>query len=103
MKRTAIGILIGVALCAPQAFALRIAHPIEFHEWNTNTFSQLNDVLLQIFNVINGRYAMNVVTADPDGSLPCSVGEQVLFDTGTDQLCICVTAATKVWKCVNIT
>jgi len=102
MWKFLVGLLVGMALWVGTADALRFARPPTFSEWNSNTFSQLNDVLLQIWNTLNGRVSMDVVTVDPDGSRPCSVGEFVLFDTGTDQLCVCVTTATKVWRCVNL-
>ena len=103
MWKFLVGLLVGMALAAGTSDALRFARPPTFSEWNSNTFSQLNDTLLQIWNTLNGRVSMDVVTVDPDGSRPCSVGEFVLFDTGTDQLCVCVTTATKVWRCVNLT
>ena len=103
MRKLLVGILVGMALCSAPVFALRIARPAEFHEWNTNTFTQLNDTLLQLWNLSNGRYQLDRVIVDPDGSRACSTGEQVLFDTGTDQICVCITPSTKAWSCVNIT
>ena len=101
MPRLLLGVLLGMALSAPSVLALRVARPPEFYEWNTNTMTQLNDVLLGFFNVVNGRYAADVVTVDPDGSRRGTAGEAVLFDTGTDQWCVNVDGAT-VWKCVNL-
>ena len=103
MKRLIIGIIVGCAICAPSVWALRIARPITFTEIDQNSITQLNDILLQIFNVLNGRYQSDVVTSDPDGSRACSVGEAVLFDTATDRWCVCVNSSTKQWNCVDIT
>ena len=103
MRRLLIGVLLGMALSAPSLWALRTNRPSEFYEWNSNNFAVLNNTLLGFWNTLNGRYQIDRVTVDPDGSRPCSVGEQVFYDTGTDQLCICATEATKVWKCVNLT
>ena len=103
MRRFLFGILLGLLLAAPPLWALRIARPPEFSTWNSNRFTQLNDTLLQFWNITNGRITLDVVTVDPDGTRTCSVGEQVLFDTGTDQLCICVNASTKQWNCANLT
>lgn len=103
VKQFGLGVLIGAMLVSAPAYALRIARPPEFHEWNSNTFTQLNDTLLQLWNLSNGRFTLDRVTVDPDGSRPCSVGEQVYFDTGTDQVCVCAVAATKKWNCWNAT
>ena len=103
MRRLSVGVLLGVLLAAPSALALRIAAPPTITEWNQNTFAQLNDTLLQLWNLSNGRTTVDVVTSDPDGSRACSVGEAVLYDTGTDQWCVCVNATTKTWHCVNLT
>ena len=103
MRRVLGGILVGMALMASPVWALRTERPPEFHAWDSNTFTQLNGVLLGFWNTLNGRVALDRVTVDPDGSRACSVGEQVYFDTGTDQLCVCATASTKAWVCVNLT
>ena len=101
MKRLLFGILIGMGLMATPTLALRTERPPEFQEWNTNTFAQLNNLLLGLWNTLNGRYQVDRVTTDPDGSRPCSVGELVYFDTGTDQLCVCANASTKQWVCAT--
>ena len=101
MGRVLLGVCVGIALSAPSVWALRIASPPTFREWNTNTFSQLNDVFLQLWNIGNGRYQMDVVTSDPDGSRRGDVGEAVLFDTATNRLCVNVDGA-KLWHCVDI-
>ena len=96
------GVLVGLALAGVPVYAYRMEKPGTIHEWNSNTFAQLNNILLQLWNITNGRVAMDVVTADPDGSRPCNVGEEVLYDTGTDQHCICANQTTKKWNCVNL-
>ena len=102
MKRLLIGIGIGLLLTAPPLWALRTERPPEFHEWNTNTFTQLNNWLLSVFNVLNGRYAMNVVTTDPDGSRRGTKGEFVLYDSsGTGVQCVNMDNATD-WDCATL-
>ena len=98
--RYLIGFLLGCLLTAPSLWALRIEQPQTITEWNTNTFSQLNQTLLMLWNLTNGRAQVDVVTVDPDGSRRGSAGETVLFDTGTDQWCVNVGGT--VWKCVNL-
>jgi hypothetical protein len=103
MKRLLIGIMIGMLLMATPLWALRTERPPEFYEWNTNTFTQLNNFLLQVWNVINGRYALDVTTADPDGSRRGVKGEMILYDPGaSEELCVNIDGSTD-WDCVSIT
>jgi hypothetical protein len=99
MKRLLIGIALGMAIAAPSAMALRASRPPEFTEWNTNTFAQLNNFLLTLWNITNGRTTMDAVTADPDGTRTCSVGELVFYDTVTDKVCVCAVESTRKWNC----
>lgn len=101
MRRILLGVLLGLALAAPGAGAFRTEQPPTFSAWTTNTFAQLNATLLSLWNVTNGRYQVDVVTVDPDGSRKGTTGEAVLFDTGTDQWCVNVDSETA-WKCVNL-
>jgi len=99
MRRMLVGVLVGMALAAPPLWALRFARPPTFTEWDSNTFSQLNDVLLQIWNAINGRIQFDVVTSDPDGSRRGNKAECVLYDPGaTEEWCCNVDGATD-WDC----
>lgn len=103
MRRLLVGILCGCLLSAPPLWALRIERPSEFFEWNTNTFTQLNNLLLGFFNVVNGRYQMDVVTSDPDGNRRGNRGELVLYDPGaSEEFCVNVDGATD-WDCAALT
>jgi len=103
MGRVLLGMVLGLCLGSMEAMALRLARPPTFTEWNTNTFTQLNDVLLQLWNVSNGRYTNDVVTVDPDGSRRGTKGEQVLYDPGaSEELCVNVDNATD-WDCAALT
>ena len=103
MSRFLLGVLIGMALVSPSLWALRLDRPPEFAEWNTNTFTQLNNVLLQIFNVLNGRFQTNVSTIDPDGVRRGAKGEFVLYDPGaSEELCQNVDGLLD-WDCVALT
>ena len=71
---------------------------------DSNQLSKLNNVLLQLFNVINGRYAVDVTTTDPDGVRRCTKGELVLYDPGaSEQLCVCVSEESSDWDCTTLT
>jgi len=87
MRRLAIGILIGLCLAAPSAWALRIAKPAKIIEWNSNTFTILNDYLEDVWNVLNGRIdrveSLDIGTSN-DNYLSVSVdGELELKGTAT--------------------
>lgn len=102
MRLFLLGVGIGMCLSAPPLWALRVARPPEFYDWNTNTFTQLNDTLLGFFNVINGRYQVDVSTTDPDGSRKGSKGEMVLYDPGaSEELCLNVDGSSD-WDCVAL-
>lgn len=103
MWQLVVGILVGMAMSAPSSWALRIARSPEFYEWNTNTFSQLNQFTLDVWNTLNGRYTVDVVTTTPKNVRNGDVGELLLFDSGTDQLCVNVTGTSAGWSCVNLT
>ena len=103
LKRIFLGFILGMLLSAPPLWALRVSRPPEFSTWDTNTFSQLNQTLFDFWLILNGRYTLDRVTSDPDGSRRCSVGEMVYYDTSTDRVCICADEATKKWNCWDAT
>ena len=104
MKRLFLGIVIGIAIAAPPLWALRIERPPEFvPEWSTNRITQLNNFLLGLWNLSNGRYQLDVTTSDPDGSRRGQKGEQVLYDPGAnEEFCVNIDGATD-WDCASLT
>lgn len=103
MRRILIGILIGMAICAVPAVALRTSTPPNISEWNTNTFTQLNDYLLALWHITNGRIQLDVVTTTPKNNRKGVKGEMVLFDTATDKLCVNVNSTISGWSCADLT
>ena len=102
MRRVLLGCLVGMVFMAPPLWALRTERPPEFYEWNTNTFTQLNNFLLSVFNLLNGRYASDIVTTDPDGSRRGTAGESVLYNSsGTFVACFNTDDATD-WDCATL-
>ena len=84
-------------------WALRIERSPEFiPEWDTNRITQLNNFLLGVWNILNGRYQYEIVTSDPDGSRRGEKGECLYFDTTTDRLC-CNSDGVVDWRCVDLT
>lgn len=100
MKRILLGILIGLGMAAYPAYALRIQQPQPITEWTTNTFTILNTILSSLWDISNGRYEMDIVTTNPEGTRRGNAGEFVLYNTDRDQICINTDSATT-WYCVS--
>jgi len=82
--------------------ALRITQPQTIFEWNTNTFSQLNQTLQDMWNLSNGRYTLDVTLTDPDGSRAGDKGDMILYDnSGTGTLCVAMNDGTD-WDCATL-
>ena len=108
MRKYLTGLVLGLLLAAPSLYALRVERPAEFNpEWDSNSAAQLNNQMLGMWNLTNGRYQSDVVTVDPDGSRRGIAGECVYYDAGTDRWCCNATGTqrspTTVWKCVDLT
>jgi len=89
---------------ATEVNAYRPEQPDTFTDLtDSNQLSKLNNVLLQLFNVINGRYAVDVTTTDPDGVRRCTKGELILYDPGaSEELCVCVDETNSDWDCSSL-
>ena len=102
MGRILLGILIGLTLASSSAYAFRTQQPVIISEWNPNTFSVLNDILLQMWNLTNGRYQLNSTASDPDGSRRGEQGEELLWTGTPNRTCTNVDGITD-WDCVDLT
>ena len=104
MQRLLIGMLVGMVLMATPAWGLRTERPPEFiPEWDTNRITQLNNFLLGMFNIFNGRYQLEITTSDPDGVRRGEKGEMILFDPGAnEEFCVNIDGATD-WECTDLT
>lgn len=100
MRKFVCGIILGVFLTTGISYAYRIPKPQRITEFNHNGLVILNDSLEQLFDLTNGRFSLNIVLTNPDGSLNGNVGEIILFNnSGTFYLCINTTGA-KVWRSI---
>ena len=101
--RFLLGLIVGVVFVSAPLWAYRTEQPPTFTDLSDpNQLTQLNNILLQLWNVLNGRVALNVTTTDPDGSLLGDKGQPILYDPGDDeQLCINVGGTN--WDCVALT
>jgi len=104
MQRLLVGLLVGMAMMATPALALRIERAPEFvPEWDTNRITQLNNFLLGLWNITNGLYQLDVTTTDPDGTRRGEKGLMILFDPGSaEELCVNIDGA-KDWECTSLT
>ncbi len=95
--RKIILILIIVALGFGIGYSYRIPNPIRITDFDQKGLVAINDNFNRLWNVTNGRFSLNTVTENPDGSLEGNGGDLVLYNnSGTYYLEICVGG--KVWK-----
>jgi len=67
--------------CYGLGYGYRIPKPITFTNLSDPTqINQLNQTLTDLWDITNGRYHINIVTSNPDGSLRGIIGEIVLFN-----------------------
>lgn len=103
MRKFIIGVILGSILTSGVSYAYRIPKPQRITGFDQNGLVTLNETLEQIWDVTNGRYVLNVVTSNPDGSLTGNVGEVILFNSsGTYYLAVNTTGA-KIWRSILLT
>jgi len=103
MKKFIIGFILGSLLVSEVSYAYRMPKPQRITDFDQNGLVILNEVLEQLWDVTNGRFVLNIVTSNPDGSLKGNVGGMILFNnSGTYYLAINVTGA-KIWKSILLT
>ena len=90
-------IIILLVITGLLCLGFRAPKPPNFTKIDETNIAQLNDVLEDYWNILNGRYTLNIVTANPDGSSRGNVGDMVLFNnSGTYYLEVNVGGT--VWK-----
>lgn len=77
--------------------------PVKITELNQGAIVQLNDTLEQLWNISNGRYNINIVTSNPDGSLKGDIGDMVLFNNSGTYFIEINTTGGKIWRGVQLT
>jgi hypothetical protein len=101
MKKLIFGLIIGLVVASGTSYAYRFGKPQRITDFDQNGLVILNTALEQLWDVSNGRYSINILTVNPDGSRG-SVGDMVLLSTGGKYyLEICV--ATNTWRGVELT
>lgn len=98
MRKFISGFLLGFLLISGISYAYRIPRPLRITEFDHKNLVILNETLENLWDLTNGRYSINIVTSNPDGSLKGNVGDIILFNnSGTYYLEINTTGA-KVWR-----
>ena len=104
MSRWLNGFLIAILLmsCAP-VHALRSSQPPTITQIDSNTLAQLNQTLQDLWNITNGRYTPNAVTADPDGTLKGGKYDLLVYDPTGAGFNLCVNSdGNTTWMCVAL-
>ena len=102
MKKLFIGLIIGLFL-SEIGYAYRISKPARITDFDQKGLVVVNDNFERIWDLTNGRYSLDIVTSNPDGSLKGDVGDVVLFNnSGTYYLAINVDGS-KTWRSILLT
>ena len=106
MRRVLLGVCLGFLVASVPVWAYRTEKPPTFDHWDSNTFTQLNNILLQLWNATNGRYTTDYLTVTPTGARVGQKGDLVSATFGgLFYICVNTTgtqaAPTKVWKCAQ--
>lgn len=103
MKRFILGFIAGSFLVSGISYAYRIPRPQRITDFDQNGLVILNETLERLWDVVNGRYSLDIVTVNPDGNTKGDVGDMLLFNnSGTYYLEINTTGA-KVWRGTALT
>jgi hypothetical protein len=96
MKRFICGIILGSLLVTGLSYGYRIPRPQRITDFDQNGLIILNENLEHLWDVTNGRYSLDIVTVNPDGTKKGDVGDMLLLNNGgTYYLEICVGG--KIW------
>ncbi len=97
--------LLIVLCCGSVVWAQRSQKPPTFTNLqDTNQLTQLNQTLNDFWNITNGRYTLENLTTDPQGTRKGQKGDLV-YDTfgGNDHLCVSTSFPIGTdWTCVNV-
>ena len=100
--------VLGLWVGMPQVSAYRMEQPQPFSKWDCPSFSRLNHYLAEIWNITNGRYALDTLSFNPNGIRNGDRGEMVQAtfpsDIGTRFFCINMSNPSpgSDWVCVGL-
>lgn len=103
MKKFVLGFILGSLLISGISYAYRAPKPQRITAFDENNLVVINEVLENLWNVSNGRFSLDIVTSNPDGSKKGDIGDMLLFNnSGTYYLAINTTGA-KIWRSTALT
>ena len=95
MRKFILGIIIGSILTGI-CYGYRVAKPIRITDFDQRGLVAVNENFERLWDISNGRFSLDIVTSNPDGTLKGDVGDMLLFNnSGTYYLEINVGG--KVW------
>ena len=97
-------IILAILLIPVGLYAYRTSRPIKFTDLTKpDQITQLNEIITELWNISNGKWNMNIVTVNPDGTTKGDVGDMLLYNSsGTYYLEINTTGST-IWRGVALT
>lgn len=103
MKKFISGLIVGLCIFSGIAYGYRISKPQRITDFDQRGLVIVNENFERLWDITNGRYALDIVISNPDGSLKGDVGDMLLFnDSGTYYLEINTTGA-KIWRGTALT
>lgn len=97
------GLLIGLALGATSVGAFRMSQPPTFtKDWTDAQIAQLNTVLNDLFQVVSGRYTLEAVSSNPNGSRRGDPNDLIIYNNAGDRkLCVNTSSSAggTTWRC----
>lgn len=99
MRRLLLGALVGLALAGPSAWGFRTGKPPTLTDLTPDQMAELNVFLERLWNVSNGRYSVDVVTANPNGARRGDIGDVIVYNNnGARKFCTNTDGGTA-WQC----
>lgn len=96
-------ILIILLFLSITSYGFRIGKPPRFTKLDDPVqITQLNNVLEDLWNITNGRYNINIVTTNPNGSFKGDVGNMLLLSTGGNFYHCENTDGSTSWGCTQL-
>lgn len=97
IKYCIIGLIIGILLNGI-SYAYRFGKPAKITAFDNNALVVINDTFERLWDLSNGRFNLDIVTSNPDGSLNGNIGDMLLFNNSGTYYFEVNTTGAKVWR-----
>jgi len=84
-------------------FAYRVSKPLAITDYNARGLVIINENFERIWDVTNGRYNLNIMTTNPDGSVDGDVGDMILLYIGGNYYLEINVDGGTIWRGVQLT